>query len=97
MNLIVDEKLAANDKEQNQTGKDVAEGTVQTKLRDDLAGSAAEKDQQEAGQNHPDGIELGQPGDHNGCESAPVHDRGSQRVIGTTDQQKPGETTHRTG
>ena len=97
MQLVTDEELAADDEEEDDAGEDIAEGLVEAEVCGDLARAAAEEDQQEARQDHPDGVELGQPGDHDGGEAAAVYDGGGKGVVGAADQQQARQAAERAG
>ena len=81
MNLIGNEELTADDKEQDDTCQDISVGLVQTEGRGNLTGSSVQENNQEAGEGHRKGIELGHPGNHNSGEALAVGDRGRDRVV----------------
>ncbi len=88
MHLIVDEKLAADDKEQDDTGKDLGKIAVEPEFGGDLIGTACQKYQKQRGKDHGKGIELGKPRNHDGGKAAPVNKVGIDGMGGAADQQQ---------
>jgi len=92
MNLVLDEKFTADDKEENDTGQDGGKVGVQTEPGGDLVCTALHKDQKERRKNHHKGIELGKPGDHDGGKAASADQIGVDGMGGTAHQQKTDQT-----
>ena len=94
---VADKELAADDKEQDNAGEDIAEGMVQAVDGGNLAGTPAEKHQQQAGEHHHQGIELGQPGNHNRGEAPTTGNGGGDGMVGAAHEQKPREAAQAAG
>ena len=95
--LVADEKLAADDEEEDDARQDIGEGVVQAEHAGDLARAAAQNHDKKAREDHHDGVELGHPGDHDRCEAASADDGGGQRVVRTGGEQQADEAADRAG
>ena len=95
--LVADEEFAANDEEQDNACEDIAKGVVQGVDGGNLTGPPVQEDQQEAGEDHGEGVKLGKPGHHNGGEAPVVGNGGGNGVVRAADQQKPRQTADRAG
>ena len=71
VDLIGDKELRSDNEEENDAGENFGERLIQTERCGDLARAAAEEHEQEARKDHPDGVEFGEPRDHNGGKAIP--------------------------
>ena len=97
MDLVIDEELTADDEEQDDAGKDLGKIAVEAKLGGDFIGAAGQEHQQQRGKDHGEGIELGEPGNHDGGEAAAIHEVGIDGVGGAADQQQTGQAADSAG
>lgn len=86
LNLIGNEKLASDDKKQNDSGQDVRVGMVQSEVGGNFAGSTVHKDNQETGKYHGQRIKFGHPGYQYGCKALSACNRGGDGMVNTTNQ-----------
>ena len=69
LDLIIDEELAADDKENDNARENIRNAFVEAEIRCNLACAPLEENYEERGEYHKDGIEFCKPGYHYGCEA----------------------------
>ena len=94
---VGDEKLTADDEENDDAAENVGKRLVEPERGRDLARAAVEEHEQEAREDHTDGVELCQPRDHDGREALAAGDGGRDRVVGAGHEQHACNAAQRAG
>ena len=88
---IIKEEFAADDEEEDDAGGDVRDVAREAESLCDLAGALLQEFDQEARQDHHEGIELREPGDQHGGKAVAACQRAGNGVCTACHQQEAGE------
>ena len=95
--FVLNKELATNQEQNNHTGSDIGVRAVQEETVSHLGSAGLQECDQTSHTGHNKGIELTQPGDHNGGEALAAHGVGVDGVVNTGNQQHTGNAAQRAG